>query len=86
VDISGLPEILAEPVSYIGVISSQRRWKLTEKQLIDSSVKKDELKRIHAPIGLDIHADTPEEIALSILSELLLVKRGGTGISLSEKE
>ena len=84
-DISGLPEILAEPVSYIGVISSQRRWKLTEKQLIDSSVKKDELKRIYAPIGLDIHADTPEEIALSILSEILLVKRGGTGTLLSEK-
>jgi xanthine dehydrogenase accessory factor len=70
VDISGLPEILAGPTSYIGVLSSQRRWKLTEEQLIESGVNKKELKRIHAPIGLDIQAETPEEIALSIMVKL----------------
>jgi xanthine dehydrogenase accessory factor len=83
VDISGLPEILAEQTGYIGVISSQRRWKLTKKQLIDSGVNEDELHRIHAPIGLDISADTPEEIAISIMAEIIQVKRGGTGASLS---
>jgi len=86
VDINGLPEILAEPSVYIGVISSQRRWKLTKKQLIDSGIDKDKLNRIHAPIGLDIQADTPEEIALSIMAEILKVKRGGTGVSLSPKK
>jgi xanthine dehydrogenase accessory factor len=86
VDISGLPEILAEPNVYIGVISSQRRWKLTKKQLIDSGVNKDKLHRIHAPIGLDISADTPEEIAMSIMAEIIQVKRGGTGASLSSRK
>ena len=85
VDVNGLPEILAEPSSYIGVLSSQRRWKLTEEQLIDSGVNKKELKRIHAPIGLDIQAETPEEIALSIMAEIILKKRDGTGNSLAKK-
>jgi xanthine dehydrogenase accessory factor len=78
VDISGLPEILAKPIGYIGVISSKRRWKLTMEQLIDSGVNKDVLKRIHAPIGLDIKAETPEEIAISILAEIIQEKRGGS--------
>ncbi|MCK4488922.1 MAG: XdhC family protein [Anaerolineales bacterium] len=86
VDITGLPEILAEPSAYIGVISSQRRWKLTKEQLISSGVNKDKLRRIHAPIGLDIQAETPEEIAMSIMAEILQVKRGGTGVSLSTRE
>ncbi len=83
VDMAGLQEILAEPSAYIGVISSQRRWKLTKKQLIDSGVNKDKLHRIHAPIGLDIQAETPEEIAMSIMAEILQVKREGTGASLT---
>ena len=76
VDIEGLPELLTIPTAYIGVISSKRRWKLTEEQLIESGVKKDNLKKIHAPIGLKIGAETPEEIALSILAEIISIKRG----------
>ena len=75
VDINGLPELLTIPTAYIGVISSKRRWKLTEEQLIESGVKKDRLKKIHAPIGLKIGAETPEEIALSILAEIIVNKR-----------
>jgi len=51
--------------------------------IIDSGVNEDELHRIHAPIGLDISANTPEEIAISIMGEIIQVKRGGTGASLS---
>lgn len=83
VDISGLPELLAVSPAYIGVISSRRRWKLTEEQLLKVGVKKSSLKQIHAPIGLDIHAESPEEIALSILAEVFLATRGGTGEKLS---
>jgi xanthine dehydrogenase accessory factor len=78
VDISGLPEILAKPVGYIGIISSKRRWNLTKEQLLDSGVKKDVLDMIHAPIGLNIQAETPEEIAISIMAEIIKEKRGGT--------
>jgi xanthine dehydrogenase accessory factor len=77
VDIQGLPGLLAAPSAYIGVISSKRRWKLTEEQMLELGVKKSDLKRIHAPIGLDIHAESPEEIAVSILAEVLLKTRAG---------
>ena len=78
VDISGLPEILSKPIGYIGVISSKRRWKLTKEQLLESGVNKNVLKKIHAPIGLDIKAETPEEIAISIMAEIIQEKRGGS--------
>ena len=83
VDIRGLPELLAAPSAYIGVISSRRRWKLTVEQLLETGIKKKDLDRIHAPIGLDLKAETPEEIALSIMAEVLQVIRGGSGKGLS---
>lgn len=76
IDIEGLPELLTIPTAYIGVISSKRRWKLTEEQLLDKGVKKDRLNEVHAPVGLSIGAESPEEIALSILAEIILVKSG----------
>jgi len=83
VDIQGLPELLAAPSAYIGVISSRRRWKLTEEQLLETGIKKKDLERIHAPIGLDLNAETPEEIALSIMAEVFQVVRDGSGKGLS---
>ena len=82
VDINGLPGILSKPVGYVGVICSGRRWKLTVEQLVKSGVEKEKIKLIHAPVGLDINADTPEEIAISIMAEIMQVTRGGTGVSL----
>jgi len=83
VDIRGLPELLAVPSAYIGVISSRRRWKLTREALLESGIREQELDRIRAPIGLDIKAETPEEIALSILAEVIQTSRGGSGEPLS---
>lgn len=83
VDIQGLPELLEVPSAYIGVISSRRRWKLTREELLKFGINDDELDQIRAPIGLDIKAETPEEIALSILAEVIQATRGGSGKSLS---
>lgn len=83
VDVQGLPELLAVPSAYIGVISSRRRWKLTEEALLQAGIKKKDLERIYAPIGLDIKAETPEEIALSIMAEVFQAVRGGSGKGLS---
>ncbi len=83
VDIQGLPELLAVPSAYIGVISSRRRWKLTREALLEAGIDEKGLDRIWAPIGLDISAETPEEIALSILAEVIQATRGGSGKSLS---
>lgn len=71
VDISGLPALLETPAAYLGVIGSRRRWAETRKQLLETGITEEKLSAVHTPIGLDIHAETPEEIAVSILAEII---------------
>jgi xanthine dehydrogenase accessory factor len=86
VDIRGLPEILAAPSCYLGVISSRRRWRLTREELLQAGLAEADLERIRAPIGLDIRADTPEEIALSIMAEVIQTRRNGSAKPLSHTD
>ncbi len=86
VDVAALPGLLAAPTAYIGVIGSRRRWATTRKQLLAAGLSPADLDRIHAPIGLDIHAETPAEIALSILAEITMLRRGGNGQPLKTKQ
>jgi xanthine dehydrogenase accessory factor len=79
VDIAGLPALLETPADYIGVIGSKRRWSETVKSLNEVGITDDQLKRVHSPIGLGIGAETPEEIAVSIMAEILMLKGGGSG-------
>jgi xanthine dehydrogenase accessory factor len=79
VDIKALPELLKSPAAYIGLIGSKRRWLLTRKSLIDTGVSEDLINRIHVPIGLELNAETPEEIAVSIMAEILMIKNNGSG-------
>jgi xanthine dehydrogenase accessory factor len=74
-----IPALLALPVPYIGVIGSQRRWVVTAKALVEQGVSRADLERIHAPIGLELGAETPKEIAVSIMAEMTMVLRGETG-------
>jgi len=61
--------------AYLGMIGSSRKVNLTKKLFIESAIgSEDELSKIHMPIGIDINAETPEEIAVSILAELIKVK------------
>lgn len=61
--------------AYLGMIGSKRKVHLTKKMFIDSKIgSEEELSRIHMPIGIDVNAETPEEIAISILAELIKVK------------
>lgn len=83
IDVSGLPAILDQPHQYLGVISSKRRWRLTEEKLLENGVSEEQLSQIHAPIGLELNAETPEEIAVSIMAEVIMVQRGGTGKPMS---
>ncbi len=82
VDVEGLPALLAEPSAYIGVIGSRRRWLTTTEALAQRGVPRDAIARVRSPIGLELHAETPEEIAVSILAEVIMVRRGGTGESM----
>ncbi len=74
-DIEVLPLLLHTPAAYIGVIGSQRRWITTSQALRDGGVNEADLARVHAPIGLEIGAETPEEIALSIMAEIIKLRR-----------
>ena len=74
-----LREVIDKPARYIGMIGSRRRTTTIREHLRREGVAAESLRRIHAPIGLDIGAQTPEEIALSILAEIVLVRRGGGG-------
>lgn len=83
VDINLVPALLKTPAAYIGIIGSKRRWALTVKALKEQHhLTEDDLIRIHAPIGLEIQAETPKEIAVSILAEIIMIRRGGTGKSM----
>jgi xanthine dehydrogenase accessory factor len=80
VDIHLIPALLNTNAAYIGLIGSRRRWALTVKALREQyEISDGDLRRIHAPIGLELHAETPKEIALSILAEIVMIRRGGTG-------
>ena len=74
------------PPAYIGMIGSRRRVRATYVQLLEEGFDRAQLDRIHAPVGLDVGAETPEEIAVSVAAELVKVRRGGTGTSLKEVE
>lgn len=78
-DVAGLPALIKSPAAYIGVIGSRRRWETTAKQLKANGVPAADIKRVSSPMGLEIHAETPEEIAISILSEIIMIQRGGSG-------
>jgi xanthine dehydrogenase accessory factor len=68
------------------MIGSRRRVRATYVQLLDEGIDRSLLARIHAPVGLDIGAETPEEIAVSVAAELVMLDRGGTGVPLREVE
>jgi xanthine dehydrogenase accessory factor len=74
-DIDCLRQTLNFKPAYIGMIGSKRRVAGVKKQLIDEGFSRDKLDAVRAPIGLDIGAVTPEEIAVSILSEAIMYKR-----------
>ena len=71
IDVEIVPLLLATPARYIGVMGSKRRWSATRERLIDSGVPTEAIDRIHVPIGINIGAETVEEIAVSIMSEVI---------------
>jgi xanthine dehydrogenase accessory factor len=82
VDIAGLPGLLETKAAYIGVIGSRRRWTITHNALVAAGISEEKLSRVHSPIGLELNAETPEEIAVSILAEIIKIRKGGTGQSM----
>jgi len=80
-----LREVIHSPAKYIGMIGSKRRIKACFIRFRDEEgIPEELLKRVYAPIGLDIKAESPEEIALSIISEMVQVRRNGSAQSMRD--
>ncbi|MBW2252081.1 MAG: XdhC family protein [Deltaproteobacteria bacterium] len=73
-DLNVLREALKNSGGYIGMIGSKRKREKIYEALMDEGVSDERLKQVHSPIGIDIDAETPEEIAVSIVAELIRVR------------
>lgn len=83
-DVAALPLLLASPAAFIGVLGSRRRWQATRRELVARGLSEDALSRVKSPIGLDLGAQTPREIALAVMGEIVASRRhGATGESRS---
>jgi xanthine dehydrogenase accessory factor len=78
-DVPGLPALLETPAAYIGIIGSRRRWAETRQQLLAQGIPEEKIARVRSPIGLELNAETPEEIAVSIMAEIIMRRQGGDG-------
>lgn len=78
---------LPDMPGYLGLIGSRRRIRATFAQLVgEEGIPRDRLAAVRAPLGLDLGAQTPAEIAVAVAAELILLHRGGSGAPLRERE
>jgi xanthine dehydrogenase accessory factor len=85
-DAVALRAMVESPAAYVGLLGSRRKVGLIFKALREEGVGEKQLARVYAPVGLDLRAETPEEIALSIMAEIIMVRQGGKGQSLSARK
>lgn len=78
-----LRAVITTEADYVGLIGSKRRTNIVLDRLREAGTDLEKLRKVHAPVGLDIGAVTPEEVALAILAEMVAERRGGIGGSLS---
>ncbi|HXV44856.1 MAG TPA: XdhC/CoxI family protein [Anaerolineae bacterium] len=84
-DVESLLEVINSPARYIGMIGSKRRVKAVFELLAkEKGIDPAKFERVYAPIGLDIGAESPTEIAIGTIAEIINVYRGGRAISLSD--
>jgi xanthine dehydrogenase accessory factor len=83
-DETSLRMVANSRAAYIGMIGSKRRVGAVLQHLIEDGVDREAVSRVHTPIGLDIGAETPEEIAVAIMAEIIQARRGGTGQPMHE--
>ncbi len=77
IDDPAIKIVLDSPAFYIGALGSRRTHQARRERLVAEGLTEAQLDRIHAPIGLDIGAKSPEEIALSIMAEIIAARREG---------
>jgi xanthine dehydrogenase accessory factor len=82
-DKDALQAALESNAAYIGMIGSPGKVKRIFKDLLNEGFSRERLAQIHAPIGLDLGAETPDEIALSIAAEMVMLRKKASGASLN---
>ena len=78
-DEAALRQVITSPARYIGMIGSRAKCQTIVEHLAADGITEAQLSRVYAPIGLDLGGPTPQEIALAILAEIVVVRRGGSG-------
>jgi xanthine dehydrogenase accessory factor len=76
-ELTSLREFLPRKPAYVGLLGSKSKAEKISEKLISEGLSADDVARISSPIGIDIGAETPEEIAVSIVAELIRVRRLG---------
>lgn len=71
-----LEQMISKNTKYLGVIGSQPKWNLFQKQLKEQQVSEDAIKSVTSPIGLNIGGKSPAEVAISVMAELLSIYHG----------
>ncbi len=84
-DVLSLRKVIQKPLAYIGMIGSRRRVFAVLKLLKDEGVSLEHIAKVRAPIGIDIGAQTPAEIAICILAEIISVWNGGKATGMSDE-
>lgn len=78
-DREALDRLIEQPVAWLGLLASRRKVQVFLRQLRENGVAEEHIARLHAPVGYNIGAETPHEIAISVLAEILQVKNKAPG-------
>lgn len=78
-DMDVLVQALRTPARYVGLMASRSKRARMVAALLEAGMSEEALERVHSPIGLDIGAETPAELAVSIVAEMIQVRAGATG-------
>ncbi len=71
-----LEEAIQTPARYVGLVGSRRKIRIILKNLLDQGIPPEAFSRLYAPIGLEIGSETPQEIAVSVVAELIALRKG----------
>jgi len=85
-DEPALRQVIGSPAAYIGLVASARKSIIIFRDLVNEGISPELLARVRVPTGLDLGAETPMEIALSIMAEMLMVQRHATGVPLIQNK
>src|SRR5579875_971403 len=85
-DKDALKAALESNAHYVGMIGSPGKVKKIFRDLYHEGIPRERLAQVHSPIGLDLGAETPDEIALSIAAEIVMTRKGGSGAQLKDTQ